>query len=317
LGGYTSVTFTGASQTAFIDGMASLLKVTPLSAVSITNVADAPGRRRLSAGAIVVEFSVTTTSSSAASGLAASITAVSPESLLSALQKSGLNDCTGVVVSAPVIAAPPKVVVNASAITDIAAATELVTAQFANLTAADAAGVQTDFLNSLSNSTALTLTTAAAENTASLVLAVVSAAPGVVLSLESQSAALSILSSVANAPINVTGGAAQSITAALSAVALSAGESSNPAALAVVQNVLTNLATSQANSLVAALAALPPGAPPPPAATTSSPTIQTLVQIDPPGSSRLSTVPLTAPGSPSAFAPLPADIFKMAQAAAS
>jgi hypothetical protein len=136
----------------------------------------------------------------------------------------------------------------------------------------------------------------------------VNAVPGVTLSVASQTAALSILQSVASGPINVTGGAAQSITGALSAVA-SAGMANNPAALTAVAGVLNNLAASQASSLVAALEALAPGAPPPEPATTSSPTIQTLVQIDPPGGSRLTTQPLTAPGSPSAFSPMPADLL--------
>jgi hypothetical protein len=42
---------------------------------------------------------------------------------------------------------------------------------------------------------------------------------------------------------------------------------------------------------------------------TSSATIQTLVMVDPPGSSRLSTQQLTAPGSPSVFEPLPAELL--------
>jgi hypothetical protein len=113
---------------------------------------------------------------------------------------------------------------------------------------------------------------------------------------------------VASGPINVTGGAAQSITGALSAVA-SAGMTNNPEALKAVAGVLGNLASSQASSLVTALASLAQGAPPPAPATTSSPTIQTLVQIDPPGGSRLTTQSLTAPGSPSSFNPMPADLL--------
>jgi hypothetical protein len=178
------------------------------------------------------------------------------------------------------------------------------TSQLASMSPDEASQAQAALLTQLSSMN----TTGNGEAAASLVLAVVSAAPGVVLSLESQNAALNVLLSVASGPINVTGGAAQSITGALSAVASSASLT-NPAALAAVAGVLDNLASSQASSLVAAMSALPPGAPPPAAATTSSPTIQTLVQIDPPGGSRLTTQPLTAPGSPSAFSPMPADLL--------
>jgi hypothetical protein len=309
LSGYTSATFDASAQGSFVSAMSGLLLIAP-SAVTIDGVSDVPGRRRLAAGSVAVDFSVTTSSSTAAAGLASSITAVSPASFVSALQSSGLTACTGVAVSAPVLTAPPPLVVNVSSITNIEAATEAVAAQFANLDAADAVAQQGAFLTSLVDGGAANLSSAAAENTASLVLAVLTAAPsGAVLSLESQSAALDVLASVAAAPINVTGGAAQSVTAALSAVALAAGESSNPAALTLVQNVLTSLASSQATSLAAALDALPPGAPPPAPATTSSATIQTLVQVDPPGGSRLTTMSLTAPGSPSSFSPMPAELF--------
>ena len=142
------------------------------------------------------------------------------------------------------------------------------------------------------------------EGAASFVLAVVSA--GAVLSLENQNLALSILTTVASGPINVSGSAAQSITGALSAVADSASVS-NPAALAVVQSVLTSMATSQANALVASLANLAPGESPPPA-TTWSKSIQTLVQVDAPGSTRLTTTPLTVNGSAAAFEPMPAGL---------
>ena len=84
---------------------------------------------------------------------------------------------------------------------------------------------------------------------------------------------------------------------------------SNPTALLQVQSVLNNMASSQASSLAATLAALPPGAAPQAALTTSSATIQTLVQVDPPGGSRLTTQPLTAPGSPSSFQPMPAGLL--------
>ena len=312
LGGYTVATFGQAEQAAFAVAMAGVAGV-DTSAVTIGAVTDAAaGRRRLSAGSVAVAFTVTAASEGLAGGVASSITAVSPAAFTSALQSSGLTACTGVAMSPPVVAAPTVVAVNASAIGDVAQATQSITAQFANLSVAAAVAQQGTFLASLSAGSAnANLSASAAETTASLVLAVVSAAPGVVLSVASQSAALSVLSDVASAPLNVSGGAAQSITAALSAVATSA-VASNPAALAQVQGVLSSLATGQAKGLAAALATLPAGAPPPAPATTSSPTIQTLVQIDPPGSSRLTTQSLTAPGSPSSFQPMPADLLPSA-----
>jgi hypothetical protein len=182
--------------------------------------------------------------------------------------------------------------------------TSAMEAALASMSPGDASQAQASLLTQLSSMN----TTGSGEAAASLVLAVVNAVPGVTLSVASQTAALSILQSVASGPINVTGGAAQSITGALSAVA-SAGMTNNPAALAAVAGVLTNLASSQASSLVAALGALEPGAPPPEPATTSSATIQTLVQIDPPGGSRLTTKNISAPGSNSSFNPMPGGLL--------
>ena len=279
--------------------MATVLSVTS-SAVSISGVTDAPGRRRLAAGSVAVAFSVVTSSSSAASGVASSITAVTPASFVAVLQNSGLLACTGVAMSAPVVVAPAPL--NASSIDAGAVATRLST-----LNASTASTMQDVLLVSLSSTSVVgNLSAADAASTASLVLAVVNATAS--LSVASQDAALSILTAVASAPINISGGVAQSITSALSAVASSA-VTGNQVALLQVQSVLNNLASSQASSLAATLAALPPGAPPPEPAVTNSSTIQTRVQIDPPGGSRLTTQPLTAPGSPSSFQPMPAGLL--------
>ena len=304
LGGYTSASFDSAAQSGFAAGMATLLGVGP-SAVSIDKVSDSSRRHLLGTG-VVVAFSVTTASAASASGLASSMTSIRPAAFLQALQSSGLTACTGIAVSAPVVTAPTVQPVNLTAITNITAAGVAVAAQLASLDPATAAVQQTVFLSSLTLASTGNMSAAAGESTAALVLAVVGATA--TLSAETQNAALSVLSSVASGPINVTGGAAQSITSALSSVASSV-VASNPAALAQVQSVLSSLASSQASGLAEALKSLPPGAPPPPPATTSSATIQTLVQIDPPGSSRLTSQPLTAPGSPSSFEPMPADLL--------
>jgi hypothetical protein len=227
-------------------------------------------------------------------------------SLNSGLNELGLTPCTGVIVTAPVVEAPPPV--NLTAV-DVSQAVAAVDTAFANLSPANAEALQTQMLDSLLTGTNGTeLSPAAATAAASLVLAVVSAAPGVTLSLASQAAALDILSSITGSGINATGAVGQTIASALDSVASSA-ISSNPAALAQVQNVLTSLASSQATSLLASLASLVPGAPPPAPATTSTPMIQTSVQVDPPGSDRLTTQPISAPGSASGFQPMPADLL--------
>ena len=183
------------------------------------------------------------------------------------------------------------------------AAAAAITANLTSLSAEDASAAQGQLLTQLASMNV----SGNSEGAASLVLAVVTAAPGVVLSIASQTAALSILQAVASGPIDVSGGAAQSITGALSAVADSASVS-NPEALKAVSGVIDNLAASQASALLASLD-LTPGAPPPAPAVTTSASIQTLVQVDPPGSDRLTTQPLTAPGSPSAFEPMPAGLL--------
>jgi hypothetical protein len=315
LGGVAAADVTPAAQAVFVASMASALGVQP-SAVAITGAAAVSRRRRLAAAGLIVDFAVVTTSASASAAAASAVTAVASNpgafvgSLNAGLTSLGLPLCTGVTVSPPVQLPPTAAAaVNFSSV-NIAEAVTAVAAQFTNLSPAAAAEQQATLLTSLSASSAGTpLTGASASAAASLVLAVVSAAPGVVLSPESQSAALSILTAVANAPMNVTGGIAQTIASALDSVASSALSSANPAALQAVAGVINNLASSQASALMASLSALPEGAPPPAPATTSTASIQTLVQVDPPGSSRLSSAPLTAPGSPSSFAPMPADLL--------
>ena len=290
--------------------MATSLKVGP-DAVAVTSVTDVARRHLLVSGADVA-FTVSVASASAASGIAAGITAVAADSsafvaaLNSNLAAAGLPACSGVAVSPPVMSAPPTL--NLSSV-DVSAAVSAVATSFANLSASAAAEKQTAILSSLFVGTAnTTFTLEGASAAASIVLAVVSAAPGAVLSVESQSAALNVLSAVSSAKIDATSGVGQTIASALDSVASSAVSGGNPAALAAVQNVINNLAAGQAASLLENMD-MTPGAPPPAPATTSTPSIQTLVQVDPPGSNRLTTQPLTAPGSASAFAPMPAGLL--------
>jgi hypothetical protein len=309
LAGLSAATFGPAAQAGFSSAMATSLKV-DLIAVAVTGVTDVARRRLMSSGATVA-FTVSVASASAATSIASGITAVAADStafvsaLNSNLEAAGLAPCSGVAVSAPVVATPPSM--NLSSV-DVTAAVASVAAVFDNLSESATIEKQTQLLSSLAGGTVnATLSQEGASTAASLVLAVVSAAPGVVLSTESQNAALDILSSVSSAKIDATSSVGQTIASALDSVVASAvsGGAPNPAALVAVQNVINSLASSQAASLLSNMAATAPGAPPPAPATTNTPTIQTLVQVDPPGSNRLTTQPLTAPGSASAFAPMP------------
>jgi hypothetical protein len=307
LAGLSAATFGAAAQAGFTSAMATSLKV-DLVAVAVTGVTGAARRRLLQSTGATVGFSVSVASASAATDIASGITAVAADSssfvlaLNTALAAAGLPVCTGVAVSAPIVAAPAAL--NLTGV-DVAAAVSVVTTMFDNLTVSAAAEKQDQLLSSLAVGTLnSTLSTDDASTAASLVLAVVSATPGTVLSVESQTAALDVLTAASSAPINATGTVGQTIASALDTVAASA-MSSNPAALLQVQNVLNNLATSQASNMLASLGSLTPGDAPPPPAETSTATIQTRVQVDPPGSNRLTTQLITATGSASAFQPMP------------
>ena len=156
-----------------------------------------------------------------------------------------------------------------------------------------------------------TLAPSAASNAAALVLAVVTAVPGVSLSAVSQSAALQVLAAVSSSNIDATSSAGVTIVSALSTVASSAASGGNYTMLAMVASILDMLSSNLAVSLLANVSNSP-GAPPSVGATFTTPNIQMLVQVDPPGSTRLTTQPLTAPGSASSFSPMPAGLFSTA-----
>jgi hypothetical protein len=152
------------------------------------------------------------------------------------------------------------------------------------------------------SSLALQNTSANPAAAAAAVFSVVSAAPGVTLSTESQTAALDVLGTVASGPIDLSGGlVANSVAGALSSVASSA-ITSNPSALATVSNVMGSLQSAQATALLTSLGNGTGSV----SATTSTPTIQSLVSVAPPG---VAPQALTAPGSPSAFSPMPAGLL--------
>ena len=119
-------------------------------------------------------------------------------------------------------------------------------------------------------------------------------------------AVLSVLSVVASGNVNASGGAGGNIVNALSSVASSATAAGGADTVRAVSGVLDTLAVSQVASLLTTMSAT--SAPVPPAVSVS-PTIQTLIQVDPPGGTRLTNAPLVVNGSASAFAPMPAGLF--------
>jgi hypothetical protein len=146
---------------------------------------------------------------------------------------------------------------------------------------------------------------AALESTASLVSQLVSSPAQ--LSGAGAASALAVLSSIAGAGAAVSPAAAQSVAAALTSVAFapagassgssgSSNDSSSGGNFGAVLDVLDSLASSQASGLQV------PGQAP---STVSTSAIQMSVALDAPDSPRLFTLPLTAPGSSSAFDALP------------
>jgi hypothetical protein len=104
--------------------------------------------------------------------------------------------------------------------------------------------------------------------------------------------------------VTITPAASAGVAASLSSIASAALDPASPVNLSVL-TVISNVVTSLATSLLSALTT--PGAAP---VTVYSPLIQMSVALDLAGpDSRLFSAPLTAPGSKSSFAPLPADIF--------
>ena len=157
----------------------------------------------------------------------------------------------------------------------------------------------------VTNATAAPLSTASTDSAAAVMLAVTRS---VDLTPAATTTVLSVLSVVASGSVNASGGAGGNIVNALSSVASSSSANSTAggATLRSVSGVLDTLAVSQVASLLTALNTT--SAPPPPAVSVS-PTIQTLIQVDPPGAARLTAAPLLVSGSASAFQAMPAAVF--------
>jgi hypothetical protein len=206
---------------------------------------------------------------------------------------------------------------NLSTIVNATAAENIVAAHRERLPAAVADAWRPLLLNYLNSETVIaagasTMSATAAANAASLLLALLTAASTDALPLADQATALDILRRITEAPLSAMSDS-QTMALALSAVAPAVIASANASALLTMLHVVENLATAQAANLLAQLAAATPATPLLPPATTSAALFQMLVQVDPPGSSRLTTAPITAPGSPSRFEPMLVGAFAGAE----
>ena len=175
-----------------------------------------------------------------------------------------------------------------------------------NANATAAADTRASLLNLVDSAAALATTPEALASAADAVSTLVSNASQI--SPAGATTALSVFETIsgggAGGNVTISPAASAGVAAGLSSVAsaaLAPNSSVSPAVLQRVSNVVSALATS----LLTAFST--PGAAP---VTVSSPLIQLSVALDVAGpDSRLFSAPLTAPGSKSSFAPLPADIF--------
>ena len=339
LQGVSAAQFTGAVQSAFLSTLAGALGV-PSYAIAITGVTDlsAPSGRRLTASGVNVAFTVAAASTQMAGNLNSALTAISSgsgtasfvSSLNANLASTGVSISGIAVAPSPPLApppsppsppAPPPAPISLASLTgnntNVSAVTAQVTSNLASLSsnASALASAQASILTSLTSglNTSTNLSSGNAAAAASLVLAVVSAAPNVTLSPSSQSAALSVLSAVASAPINVSGAAGVAVMSALSSIAGSAS-TNNPGALTQVTGVLDSLASNAASSLLTSLASGGAGSAAPASITFSTPNIQAAISVTPPGT--VNTAPISAPGSPSSFNPMPPGLLSSAGSAA-
>ena len=175
-----------------------------------------------------------------------------------------------------------------------------------NSNATAAADTRASLLSLVDSAAALATTPEALASAADAVNTLVSNASQI--NAAGAATALSVFETIsgggAGGTIAISPAASAGVAAGLSSVASAALAPNSPVSPAVLQRV-SNVVSSLATSLLAALST--PGAAP---VTVSSPLIQLSVALDVVGpDSRLFSAPLTAPGSKSSFAPLPADIF--------
>jgi hypothetical protein len=172
--------------------------------------------------------------------------------------------------------------------------------------ASAAADTRANLLTLVGSAATLATTPEALASAADAVTTLVSNASQI--SASGAATALSVLEAIsgsgAGGKVPISAAASAGVAAGLSSIATAAlapNSPVSPSVLATVANVVGSLATSLLSALTT------PGAAP---VTVSSPLIQLSVALDTSGpDSRLFSAPLSAPGSKSSFAPLPADIF--------
>jgi len=311
-----AITSTGASAASAIHGSLTAISADP------TDFASALNGQLVAAGVTVVctvsvsapiiaSFTVPTLNASDITNVSATSSAITSQLAtlsgadLSIAQNSLLISFAGADTSSSNVAILVLTVVSASPNISTAVQTAALSILGGLVSSSATQLTNTASLALLTTMTVLTagsapLSAASTTNAASVMAAVASSAnvsdPKVSLSV------LNVLSSIAGGQINVSGTASNNMVAALSSVV--SGALSNPAALTGVSNVLATLADSQAASL---LSQPYDASGPAVSVSTSSPTIQTKLAVSPP--SALSSLPLTVPGSPSAFAPLSASLL--------
>ena len=299
----------------------------------MTAVLDAAARRRSvlqSSSSVTVACDITGSGTDAASAVVDSLTALSsnPSAFLTALQAAGVP-VTGLTVAAPGLSvAAPAVpalfnvssaaqaqyfdvmlstvatlaanVSQSQAVVLAATAADLLNAGSSLLSPAAATEVRTELMRVINATVAIATSSSEVEQIAVTVAKLVANATQV--SAESAGMALFILDIISDNSARgstLTNNTSQDVAKGLSsvvAVVLLQNNTLNVTALAQVSGIVNKLAASQ-------LVGLAPGAA---AVDTWSPAIQMRVQIDlPSNNSRLFTQGLTAPGSASAFAPLP------------
>jgi hypothetical protein len=233
------------------------------------------------------------------SDLTASLTA--PGSMLDAAQVSSVFGDIAAALSAP--DSKLDAAQTAAVVGNIAAALNAPDSKL-NANASAAAELRASLLGAISSSAANVTSSAGLETVADAVSQLVSNASQI--NAAGAGAALDMFASVSAAGSsglaisNATGYAVASGLSSIVSAALSPDSALNTSVLTQVFDVVNSLAGSQ-------LAGLAADAPP---VEISSPAIQMRVQVDAPGTgSRLFSQSLTAVGSASSFAPLPASLF--------
>jgi hypothetical protein len=339
LPGYTVDTFGATEKTAFVSTLAKSLGVST-SAVSVTGVTAASdstggssGRRLLQGSSAVIAFEATSLSPGGATALMSGLTALNADAaaFTAALQSDGLTLSGSVSVSPPALTTRPSAVPQTFA--SAAVQTQVFTSLLTNLSSLTTTGdsqqalqLASGIASSLNAETSQLNDTEASmwrENVLSVVAAVdttgastgqLTEVASVVSQLVSNtgqlsavggSTALTILTSVSSAGAVVSAATGSAVAGGLTNLVSAVRSTSSE--LSANASVLTEVVTIVGSLAGSLLTDVPANAPP---VEITSAAIQMRVQVDAPGAgSRLFSQNLTATGSASAFAPLPASLF--------